>query len=85
MLKGRQVLIKIWEEAVNTVCYTLNQVYLYPRITKTPCELWKGNKPNLKHFYEFGCTCYILNDMGQIGKLNAKGDEGIFLVYSLRS
>lgn len=78
MIKGRKIPIKLWVQAVNTACYTLNGVYLRSITIKTPCPLWKGNKPNLKHLYEFGSTCNILNDIDQREKFDAKGDEGIF-------
>ena len=33
----------------------------------------------------FGSKCYILNDRENLGKFDAKGDEGIFLGYSTTS
>ena len=33
----------------------------------------------------FGSKCYILNDWENLGKFNAKSDEGIFLGYSTTS
>nr|GFB44881.1 retrovirus-related Pol polyprotein from transposon TNT 1-94 [Tanacetum cinerariifolium] len=30
----------------------------------------------------FGCICYLLNDYGDVGKLKAKGDIGVFVGYS---
>ena len=38
----------------------------------------------MKYFKVFGRKCYILNDFRN-GKLDAKGEEGIFLGYSTRS
>ena len=35
----------------------------------------------MKYFRVFGCTCCILNDWENLGKFNAKSDEGIFLGY----
>ena len=51
----------------------------------TPYEIWKGKKPNLKDFHEFGSTCLVLNDKEHRSKFDAKSDEGIFLGYSLNS
>ena len=48
----------------------------------TPNEIWRGKKPNLNYYHEFGS---ILNDKQKISKLDAKSDEGIFLGYSLNS
>ena len=36
----------------------------------------------MKYFHVFGSKCYILNDRENLGKFNAKSDEGIFLGYS---
>ena len=39
----------------------------------------------MKYFRVFGCKCCILNDWENLGKFNAKSDEGIFLGYSTTS
>ena len=39
----------------------------------------------MKYFRVFGSNCYILNDRENLGKFNAKSDEGIFLEYSTTS
>ena len=49
----------------------------------TPYEIWRGKKPKLNYFHEFGNTSFILNDMKQRSKFDAKSDEGIFLGYFL--
>ena len=36
----------------------------------------------MKYFRVFGCKCCILNDWENLGKFDAKSDEGIFLGYS---
>ena len=53
-----------------------------PCTNKTPYEIWKGKKPNLNYFHVFGCTFYILNDREQLGKFQAKSDQGVFHSYS---
>ena len=85
MLKGKNVPIKFWAEALNTTCYTLNMVYLRLGTTMTPYEIWRGKKPNLKYFYEFGSTYSILNDRKQRRNLDAKSDKGMFIGYSLNN
>ena len=85
MLKAKNVPVEFWAEALNTTCYDLNRVYHCLRITMTPFEIWRGKKPNLKYFHEFGSTYFILNDMEQRSKFDVKRDEGIFLGYSLNS
>ena len=39
----------------------------------------------MKYFWIFGSKCYILNDNENLGKFDAKSDEGIFLGYSISS
>ena len=39
----------------------------------------------MKYYRVFGSKCYILNDRENLGKFDAKSDEGIFLGYSTTS
>ena len=52
---------------------------------KTPYELWKGRKPNVKYSIIFGSTCFILKNRENVGKFDSRSDEGIFLGYSFTS
>ena len=52
---------------------------------KTPYELWKGRKPNVKYFRIFGNTCFILKDRENVKKFDSRRNEGIFLGYSSTS
>ena len=81
MLYNKNVARNLWGEAVNTVCHTVNKVYFRPGTKKTPYEIWKGRKPNVKYFRIFGSTCFILKDRENVGKFDSRSDEGIFLVY----
>jgi len=54
-------------------------------LNKTAYELFKGRKPNISYFHQFGCTCYILNNKVYLNKFDAKAQNGIFLGYSERS
>ena len=85
MLYNKNVARNLWGEAVNTACHTVNRVYFRPGIKKTPYELWKGRKPNVKYFRIFGRTCFILKDRENVGKFDSRIDEGIFLGYSSTS
>jgi len=51
-------------------------------LEKTASELFKGRRPNISYFYQFGCTCYILNNKLYIKKFDAKAQRWIFLGYS---
>ena len=85
MLHNKDVARNLWEEAVNTTCHTVNRVYFRLDTKKTPYELWKGRKPNVKYFRIFGSTCFILKDRENVGKFNSRSNEGIFLGYSSTS
>ncbi|WJX61599.1 hypothetical protein P8452_46671 [Trifolium repens] len=74
-----------WAEAVNTTCYIQNRIYIRPMLNKTTYELFKGRKPNISYFHQFGCTCYILNNKVYKKKFDAKACKGIFIGYSERS
>ena len=75
-----------WTEAVNTTCYILNRALIRPIHKKTPYELWHDRKSNIGYFYIFKCKCFIHNnEKDNLGKFDAKADEGIFLGYSTSS
>jgi len=74
-----------WAEAVNTTCYVQNRIYIRPILEKTTYELFKGRRPNISYFHQFGCICYILNNKLYLKKFDAKAQRGIFLGYSERS
>ncbi|WJX24547.1 hypothetical protein P8452_13641 [Trifolium repens] len=74
-----------WAEAVNTACYIQNRIYIRPLLNITTYELFKGRKPNISYFHQFGCTCYILNNKAYKRKFDAKACKGIFIGYSERS
>ena len=59
----------------------VNRVYFRPSTKKTPYELWKRRKPNVKYFQIFGSTCFILQDRENVGKFDSCCDERIFLGY----
>ena len=62
----------------------MNHVQVKKGRHSTPFELWYGYSPNVKYLKVFGKICCILKDFKN-GKLDAKGEEGIFLGYSTRS
>ena len=64
----------------------MNKTLIRPILKKTPYELFNGWKPNISHLHVFGCKCFVLNNGKEnLGKFDAKSDEGIFLGYSLHS
>ena len=59
---------------------------LRPLLEKTSYELLRGRKPNISHLRAFGCKCFVHNNgKDNLGKFDARSDEGIFLGYSLES
>ena len=82
MLHNKDVAKSLWGEATNTACHMVNRVYFKPDTKKTPYELWKGRKPNVKYFRIFGSSCFILKDRENVEKFDSQSDEGIFLGYS---
>ena len=75
----------LWGEAINIACHTINSVYFRLGTKKTPYELWKGRKLNVKYFRIFESTCFILKDRKNVRKFDSRSDEGIFLGYSSTS
>jgi len=61
----------------------MNKVLSRLILKETPYELFNGRKPNIGHLKVFGCKCYILNNGKEnLGKIDEKVDNGIFLGYS---
>ena len=85
MLLNKQIPQKFWGVAVNTSCHIGNRIFFRAGIKKTAYEIWKLKKLRVKYFQVFGSKCYILNDRENLGKFDAKSDEGIFLGYSTTS
>ncbi|GJR59251.1 retrovirus-related pol polyprotein from transposon TNT 1-94 [Tanacetum coccineum] len=65
----------LWAEAVATACYTQNCSHIHTRYNKTPYELLRDRKPELKYLYVFGALCYPINDFEDLGKLQPKADD----------
>ncbi|GKB21331.1 retrovirus-related pol polyprotein from transposon TNT 1-94, partial [Tanacetum coccineum] len=82
MLTFTNLPLFIWAEAIATACFTQNRLIIHKRFDKTYYELINKRKPIIKFFHVFGCSCYLLNDYDDVGKLNAKRDIGVFVGYS---
>ncbi|GJR90149.1 retrovirus-related pol polyprotein from transposon TNT 1-94 [Tanacetum coccineum] len=55
---------------------------MHTRYNKTPYELIKNKKPNVRYFHMFGSLCCPTNDRDDIGKMKPKAGIGIFIGYS---
>ncbi|KAJ9547471.1 hypothetical protein OSB04_020014 [Centaurea solstitialis] len=82
MLIEARLTLQFWAEAVNTACYTQNRSLIVKRFKKRAYELFRGRKPNISYFHIFGCNCYIKNDQDNLGKFDAKADDGFLVGYS---
>jgi transposase InsO family protein len=72
---------RFWAEAINTVCYYINRLYLHRILRKTSYELLTGKKPNVSYFRVFGSKCFILIKRGRKSKFAPKVVEGFLLGY----
>ncbi|GKC06410.1 putative ribonuclease H-like domain-containing protein [Tanacetum coccineum] len=85
MLADAKLLVTFWAEAVNTACYVQNRVLVNKSHNKTPYELFNGRSPAIGFLRPFGCHVLILNTLDNLGKFDAKGDEGYLVGYSMSS
>nr|GEU71679.1 putative ribonuclease H-like domain-containing protein [Tanacetum cinerariifolium] len=85
MLADAKLPVTFWAEAVNTACYVQNKVLVNKSQNKTPYELFNSRIPAIGFLGPFGCHIMIFNTLDNLGKFDAKGDEGYFVRYSLSS
>nr|GEV23282.1 ribonuclease H-like domain-containing protein [Tanacetum cinerariifolium] len=79
MLADAKLPVTFWAKAVNTACYVQNRVLVNKSQNKTPYELFNGRTPAIGFLKPF----MILNTLDNLGKFEAKGDEGYFIGYSM--
>jgi len=73
-------------DVINTANYVLNRCLIRPILKRTPYELFKGKKPNITYFRPSGCKCFVHNNgKNNLGKFDARCDEGIFVGYSMHN
>jgi hypothetical protein len=72
---------RFWAEAINTACYSINQLYLPRILKKTSYELLTGKKSNVSYFRVFKSKCFILIKRGRNSKFAPKAVEGFLLSY----
>nr|GEY93567.1 hypothetical protein [Tanacetum cinerariifolium] len=85
MLDDAKLPVTFWAEVVNTACYVQNRVLVNKSQNKTPYELFNGRTPAIGFLKPFGYHVMILNTLDNLGKFEAKGDEGYFIRYSMSS
>nr|GEU83489.1 hypothetical protein [Tanacetum cinerariifolium] len=85
MLADAKLPVTFWAEVVNTACYVQNRVLVNKSQNKTSYELFNSRTPTIGFLKPFGCHVMILNTLDNLGKFEAKGDEGYFIGYSMSS
>ena len=84
MLEESKLPTYFWAEAVNTACYTQNISLINQAQGMTLYQFFKGKKPTLNFLHVFGCKYFVLRNQGEnLGKFEAKADEGIFVGYAV--
>jgi transposase InsO family protein len=81
MLDEYKTLDRLWAEAINTACYSINRLYLHRILKNTSYELLTGKNPNVSYFRVFGSKCFILIKRGRKSKFAPKFVEGFLLGY----
>nr|GFA73528.1 hypothetical protein [Tanacetum cinerariifolium] len=85
MLADAKLPVTFWAKAVNTACYVQNRVLVNKSQNKTLYELFNGRTPAIGFLKPFGYHVMVLNTLYNLGKFEAKGDEGYFIGYSMSS
>jgi hypothetical protein len=70
-----------WVDAISTVCYISNQIFLCSIFNLIPFELRFGHKPSVSHLRPFGCKCFILKRVN-LDKFESHCSNGILLGYT---
>ena len=78
MLFDEDLPIKYWGEAVITACYIHNRLPTRAT-TKTPYELWNGEKPNSEHIRVFWSKAYAHVPKENCTKFDAHIVEGVLV------
>jgi hypothetical protein len=72
MLEEYKTSDQFWAEAINTACYSINQLYLYQILKKTSFELLTGKSPTFLIFESLGANALFLLKVVEIQNLFLK-------------
>lgn len=84
LLNESKLTDRFWKD-VHTTIYILNKMQPRPNSSKTHYELRTGRTTSVSHFRVFGSKCYIKCDDENLGKFDARSNEGYFVGYCSRS
>ena len=74
----------LWGEAILTSSYLPNRIP-HKKTGKTPYELWKGYKPNLKYFKVWGCLAKVMIPDPKKRKIGSETSDCMFIGYAYHS
>ena len=72
---------ELWEEAMDTTCYLVNQSSTSTLVKKTPQEVWNGKKNSIKDIQVFYCDDYVHVLKEKRSMLDNKAEKCIFIGY----
>jgi hypothetical protein len=81
MLEEHRTLRRFCADAISTVCYISNRIFLCSILHLTPFELRFGRKPSVSHLRLFGCKCFVLK-CGNLDKFESRSLDDILLGYT---
>ena len=79
MMFFKNVKLMFWADVVLCVVYINNRCPSNTIKNKTPFEMWHGHITSVKHFRDFGSTCYALIPKEKRNKLGARSQKCIFV------
>jgi hypothetical protein len=81
MLDEHRTPRRFWANAICTVCYISNRIFLRSILHLTPFELRFGREPFVSLFRPFGCKYFVLK-CGNLDKFNSCSFDDILLGYT---
>jgi hypothetical protein len=72
---------RFWANAISTVCYISNRIFLHSILHLTPFKLRFGRKPSVSHFRSFRCKCFVLKCVN-LDKFESHSFDVILLGYT---
>jgi hypothetical protein len=60
MLDEHRTPRRFWVDAISTLCYISNQIFMCSILNLTPFELRFRRKSCVSHIKPFGCKCFVL-------------------------
>src|ERR1044072_1093146 len=82
MLKGKNLPLSFWGEAVMTATYILNRCPTQRLKSQVPEAVWSGKRPSVTHLRVFGSKCFVHVPEQRRRKLDDRSQTMILIVYS---